>query len=868
MRTNFLLVAVSLVSASGHVRTRTAAVAQCSGTPNVEGCWGPLVPMIVNEVEPGDPALTPQQQSGRLQAVHLLALHDERVLALDFLHFLDAPSAVVVDPFVADPFADGIRNAGVPPRPGEDPDYHDLFCSGHTATGQGWIFFRGGPLGNINRRRMSIYVPAAPGSLAPGAWQAAPDEVWTIAGTNRPTSRFYPTTTLLANGNDVLVLDGWDGCASVSPAVHGNGNVPVLFHVSSSPPFGTWDPIYSAEPHPAVEVGFCENTGSLCTPAGPDLDFALGYYPMAFQAADGTVFIAGASDLIDCSDPDAAATRKLDTVQATWDPVPATTPPGTVVGRSAVMYGTDLIMKTGRAGDGLFEYGAQAARIDLAAPTPEWINLPDMLNDRLSHFLIALPDGNILAIGGTPLVNGVVAGPDLYKPTTNSWTHMADPPDPPGPTTPQPRGYHSSAVLLPDGSVFTGGGEDCVSGCDDQNTYQIYQPPYFFDANGEPAVRPAISCAGSDATIYYGTPFIIKLASGTTAQSITKVRLIRPGAATHSFDHSARMMELTEFSVVDNQTLQVTAPLNGNYAPPGYYMLFVAQNANGALPSKAHWVRLIEGGANAITIVSADPPADNPYLTGQQPFRDVLDTGTGTTVTRGIGATGTPSEGGVGYAPVSVTFSDHVRLEACGVSVACTYASTTTNPQPCPSVTAVTPPPLGGPGPYWLTLSGAIPPGACTTFTFAAAPGQELTYESLPGDANMSGLTNTQDLLELTSALNNSAALDPGNLPRYDMNRSGLANTQDLLRLVQLLNGTLTTEPWNQHNVDCSAESGGGGGESAPMAAGGAQAAAMSSPAEADDQPVDLCALIEAACAEWGWTDADCQPLLEFVAGQ
>ena len=44
------------------------------------------------------------------------------------------------------------------------------------------------------------------------------------------------------------------------------------------------------------------------------------------------------------------------------------------------------------------------------------------------------------------------------------------------------------------------------------------------------------------------------------------------------------------FTVQPPDTLVVTSPLNGNEAPPGYYMLFVVTNAG--VPSKAAWIKL------------------------------------------------------------------------------------------------------------------------------------------------------------------------------------------------------------------------------------------------------------------------------------
>ncbi len=187
-------------------------------------------------------------------------------------------------------------------------------------------------------------------------------------------------------------------------------------------------------------------------------------------------------------------------------------------------------------------------------------------------------------------------------------------------------------------------------------------------------------------------------------------------------------------------------------------------------------------------IVDQNPPADNPYVAGSQPFTDVLDTGTTALLTRGIGAAGTPNEGPYMYAPFSVTFGGvPVPTPAPGnVTVTCTGG-------PCPTVASVV---GAGAGPYLITLTAPIPPLHCSTINFTGTPA-EIQYRSHPGDAGHNGLTNTQDLLAIVQALNNGDGAMAANLARYDMNRSGVANTQDLLRLVQLLNGTLSPQVFN-----------------------------------------------------------------------
>ena len=79
-------------------------------------------------------------------------------------------------------------------------------------------------------------------------------------------------------------------------------------------------------------------------------------------------------------------------------------------------------------------------------------------------------------------------------------------------------------------------------------------------------------------TRFIGTP---------DAASIRRVSLIRTGSVTHAFDQNARAMSLN-FTQTGGG-LNVNMPANGNYAPPGYYMLFIV-NGQG-VPSVASFVR-------------------------------------------------------------------------------------------------------------------------------------------------------------------------------------------------------------------------------------------------------------------------------------
>jgi hypothetical protein len=192
-------------------------------------------------------------------------------------------------------------------------------------------------------------------------------------------------------------------------------------------------------------------------------------------------------------------------------------------------------------------------------------------------------------------------------------------------------------------------------------------------------------------------------------------------------------------------------------------------------------------------IIAANPPraTENPYEPGQ-PYRDALDTGTGTTVTRGIGAAGTPAQGPIQYSPIVVTYSaaPSPTPNVGNVAVSCTRPA-------CPSVTAVSA--LSGTV-FEISLSGAIPPLGCSTITLPG--GQKVQYRSHPGNVNLDNAANTQDLLALVQAINSGSANQAANLARYNVDRGGGVNTQDLLRLVQLLNGVNTIQVFSGLPVD------------------------------------------------------------------
>jgi hypothetical protein len=270
------------------------------------------------------------------------------------------------------------------------------------------------------------------------------------------------------------------------------------------------------------------------------------------------------------------ATWVLDVDSQTWTMVN-----GQILeGGSAVMYRPGKIMKAGssyRTPDPVNVGPSKATTyvLDMTQGAPAWQQTASMANPRTHLNLTVLPDGNVMAIGGSTQINGwypndAVYPTEMWSPTTQTWTTMA--------SIQHPRMYHSTALLLPDGRVLSaGGGRNGVTTADYLNA-QFYSPPYLF--NG---ARPTISSAPS--TLAYNSSFFV----GTPdSANIASVALIRNGAVTHSFDMNQRFVPLSFSQVAGG--LNVQAPADANLAPPGHYMLFIVNSAG--VPSIAPFVRL------------------------------------------------------------------------------------------------------------------------------------------------------------------------------------------------------------------------------------------------------------------------------------
>ena len=215
--------------------------------------------------------------------------------------------------------------------------------------------------------------------------------------------------------------------------------------------------------------------------------------------------------------------------------------------------------------------------IDLGSATPSWKYGPSMSQPRIEMNAVLLPNGKVLALGGSLFdeeSSTASFNADLFDPATNTFSSAG--------VYAYARLYHSVALLLPDATVWSAGGNPLRRNYVPQQ--EIYKPAYLFNPDNSAATRPSIT--GAPGSISYNNSFTVQTPD---AANISHVALVRNGSVTHAFGMDQRLVELS--FTAGNGSITVTAPPNGNIAPPGYYMLFLLNNSG--VPSIAPFVQLM-----------------------------------------------------------------------------------------------------------------------------------------------------------------------------------------------------------------------------------------------------------------------------------
>lgn len=225
---------------------------------------------------------------------------------------------------------------------------------------------------------------------------------------------------------------------------------------------------------------------------------------------------------------------------------------------------------------------ARTSIIDLSKETPAFRNGPALPQGTRYLSSVLMPDDTVFTTGGSEQYRGA-GGSDIlkaqfYDPGANAFAAAADPT--------VGRNYHSEALLLPDGRVATFGSDPLYG--NQANTklgsfeqrIEIFTPPSLHRAGTD---RPALGEGPQELDQNGRVTFRTK-----DAATITKARLMRPSAVTHTTDVEQRSVALGLTKTKDSVTVEV--PLDRTLVPPGWYMLFVTDKDG--ISSEAKWVQV------------------------------------------------------------------------------------------------------------------------------------------------------------------------------------------------------------------------------------------------------------------------------------
>ena len=222
--------------------------------------------------------------------------------------------------------------------------------------------------------------------------------------------------------------------------------------------------------------------------------------------------------------------------------------------------------------------------IQLSTPqaTPTVTTIGNMAYPRAFANGVVLPDGQVLIVGGQSYASPFSDAtsqytPELFNPTTKTFTQMAP--------IAIPRNYHSTAVLMLDGTVMNGGGGLCGTCSTNHWDAQIWSPPYLYTSSGALATRPVINSI-SATSIKVGSVLTVN-----TNSPVTSMSLIRMSSTTHTVNTDQRRIPFTTLTGAGTNSYKITIPGDQGKAVPGYWMLFALNSAG--VPSVGKIVQIL-----------------------------------------------------------------------------------------------------------------------------------------------------------------------------------------------------------------------------------------------------------------------------------
>ncbi len=438
-----------------------------------------------------------------------------------------------------------------------DNNFHDMFCAGVATLENGTIVAAGG---NPSDRRVSAFNPATL------SWSPLADMIdlrWYGLAATLPNNTVFASFAKDA-GSRTEVYDPATNSWSPRP------NVDVQTQLNEQNAI-------NASPNPTGAIDVAWNSHIAVTP-------------------QGDVFQGGPTPTWHRYDPMSGAAI-----------VPLGQPIGDVARSygNAVTYGEGKVLLVGGADSRLDPPTSTnfVFRVDLTGPSPTVTPGPPMRYPRALGNTVTLADGELLVIGGNTVARyfddtGSILHTEIYSPVNNSWrtTDSID----------VPRNYHSTALLMKDGRVLSMGGGGRWSGHPANHLDgQIFSPPYLFESDGTPAVRPTLSVP-APAQLRAGDPLVVSASATTTSFSV-----VRLSAVTHHVNTDQRFLPIPSVANGDG-TFTLSFPASPNTLIVGNYFLF-ALDADGT-PSIGETIQVVRD-VQSVPDPSAVYVSDLPWTT-------------------------------------------------------------------------------------------------------------------------------------------------------------------------------------------------------------------------------------------------------------
>ncbi|MFD5506426.1 galactose oxidase-like domain-containing protein [Streptomyces sp. NPDC127051] len=417
-----------------------------------------------------------------------------------------------------------------------------FFCAGHAFLPNGMVGVFGGNTGGKGGSGAKL-------SFVFDPWT----ETW-FRNRDMSVGRWYPSVVTGADGRQIIMSGQSErGTGTPTPVVE---RFPALRHPV---PWRTYD----------IPVGLAAERLRADAPFRND-------YPHLFSLRDGMIYGLGR---------DADQQWLFDPVKETRTDLPRRPADfrgyGSAVPLPAGFRGPDSVLVLGGDPHDPNTYRLSGGR---------WTTEEPRAFGRTQDDTLILPDGTLLTVNGALDTRNYGHGP--FNPQADLSYRQIELRDARGhwrlgPAQRLPRGYHSNALVLPDGRIMVTGDElQQIANDPDirdemDGSIELYEPAYLHRGGSRPALDRA---PGGE--LGYGAGFEVR---SSTAAGVSRAVLLAPTTVTHAVNTSQRHLELP-ITGVHGTAIGLRTPPSAADAPPGYYLLFLL-DARG-VPSTAKWIKL------------------------------------------------------------------------------------------------------------------------------------------------------------------------------------------------------------------------------------------------------------------------------------